>query len=187
MERTRTKLDRIREWLDVQLYKLRSKLTKPFKLEYDETLELFIVKTKRCLVVVYYRESNGAWTIVTTYAKHNYDRLYRTGTGQLLCTHTIEYCKGEHCPIHTPSNHHMVDWPTNWRDDNGVMERMCPHGIGHPDPDDYYVKQDKYIGTHGCDGCCNPRTKDKIKAGELMTSVRETPRPIDCNKELPDA
>jgi hypothetical protein len=43
----------------------------------------------------------------------------------------------------------MKEWPQNWREDRGIMERICPHGIGHPDPDD--PTTDKI---HGCDGCC---------------------------------
>lgn len=31
------------------------------------------------------------------------------------------------------------------------MERICPHGVGHPDPDCMYAKRDT---VHGCDGCC---------------------------------
>lgn len=31
-------------------------------------------------------------------------------------------------------------------------ERTCPHGVGHPDPDDV-LNEDK---VHGCDGCCHP-------------------------------
>ena len=54
----------------------------------------------------------------------------------------------------------MKDWPTNWR--NGGMfdikpphmERMCPHGVGHPDPDDVTNLGEDVIGIHGCDGCC---------------------------------
>jgi hypothetical protein len=48
------------------------------------------------------------------------------------------------------------------------MERICPHGVGHPDPDDlaYRIsiakkmgKDTKYLGIHGCDGCCTPPKK----------------------------
>lgn len=39
------------------------------------------------------------------------------------------------CCVHNPSDHHMRDWEMNWRSDTGVMERLCPHGVGHPDPD----------------------------------------------------
>jgi hypothetical protein len=34
------------------------------------------------------------------------------------------------------------------------MERICPHGIGHPDPDDPAFKN-PIEGVHGCDGCCS--------------------------------
>jgi hypothetical protein len=37
------------------------------------------------------------------------------------------------------------------------FERICPHGIGHPDPDDMaYWKSigEESMGVHGCDGCC---------------------------------
>lgn len=88
---------------------------------------------------------------------------YITGTGQLVWVHTPDKCKGEYCCIHNPSDHHMKDWPTHWRDDIGLMERICPHGIGHPDPDDLAFKRRKmgeeaasYFGIHGCDGCCKP-------------------------------
>lgn len=52
----------------------------------------------------------------------------------------------------------MRDWPQFWRDDRGLMERICSHGIGHPDPDDLAYKirtgGDDAEGVHGCDGCC---------------------------------
>ena len=74
---------------------------------------------------------------------------YTTGTGQKILVHDRADCSG-YCPIHWPSDHHMRDWPTNWRSDWGAfMERICPHGIGHPDPDDKNADP-----VHGCDGCC---------------------------------
>ena len=89
---------------------------------------------------------------------------YVTGTGQVIENiHSHQKCAGGPCVIHNPSDHHMREWPTNWRDDRGFMERICPHGIGHPDPDDPNADP-----VHGCDGCCNPRTEDKIKRKVLM-------------------
>jgi hypothetical protein len=52
-----------------------------------------------------------------------------------LKVHDPARCEGRSCVIHNPSDHHMKDWPLNWRSDTGVMERTCPHGIGHPDHD----------------------------------------------------
>lgn len=73
--------------------------------------------------------------------------------GQEITTHPKEMCEGEHCTIHNNSDHHMIDWPQNWRSDRRIMERICSHGVGHPDPDDP-KSQDKYEAVHGCDGCC---------------------------------
>lgn len=87
---------------------------------------------------------------------------YVSGTGQKLYVHNKNACKGFHCPIHNSSNHKMKDWPTNYREDRGLMERICEHGVGHPDPDDLNFKErtrgKKYAeleSIHGCDGCCS--------------------------------
>ena len=77
---------------------------------------------------------------------------YTTGTGQTLGNlHDADQCFGPNCPIHNPSDHHMTEWKTNWRADRYMMERICPHSVGHPDPDDRNADT-----IHGCDGCCNP-------------------------------
>lgn len=81
-----------------------------------------------------------------------------------LHTHGPEQCKDDAaCCIHKPSNHPLKDAPLQWRGDRGLMERKCPHGVGHPDPDDLAHKKrtmpdydDYAFGVHGCDGCCRP-------------------------------
>lgn len=77
--------------------------------------------------------------------------------GITLRTHPNKVCEGRNCCIHNPSNHHMVNWERNWRSTRRMMERICPHGVGHPDPDDAEFRAS--IGdtdtVHGCDGCCN--------------------------------
>lgn len=85
--------------------------------------------------------------------------LYITGTGQQVNVHDPDNCKGGYCVIHNPSNHHMVDWPTHWREDRKLLERLCPHGIGHPDPDhlDHLPAGRRSIESiHGCCGHCIP-------------------------------
>ena len=40
-----------------------------------------------------------------------------------------------------------------------MFERICEHGIGHPDPDQvsYWQRWGKEaLAIHGCDGCCRP-------------------------------
>lgn len=84
---------------------------------------------------------------------------FDTGTGQLVWVHPKAKCEGEYCCIHNPSDHPMKDYPLHWRSDKGSMERICPHGIGHPDPDEMaFLKRigsyEDHMGVHGCDGCC---------------------------------
>lgn len=91
---------------------------------------------------------------------------FTTGTGQVLTNvHEADDCRLPNCPIHNPSDHHMREWPLHWRGDGPfdmtrIFERICPHGVGHPDPDSvrYALEfmEDTTAGVHGCDGCCRP-------------------------------
>lgn len=83
--------------------------------------------------------------------------------GAVLKTHAEDACVGEFCCIHNPSDHALKDAPLNWRGDRGLMERICEHGVGHPDPDDLAYKERvmskedfemRAFGTHGCCLCC---------------------------------
>lgn len=78
-----------------------------------------------------------------------------THFGQVVVTHGAGQCLPP-CTIHAPSDHHMVGWPQLWRDDRQIMERICPHRVGHPDPDDLAVRTREGFGVHGCDRCCTP-------------------------------
>lgn len=68
--------------------------------------------------------------------------------GRVIRAHGAGFCETP-CAIHWPSGHHMREWPQQWRGDRQIIERVCDHGVGHPDPDDQ--NRDK---VHGCDGCC---------------------------------
>jgi hypothetical protein len=48
----------------------------------------------------------------------------------------------------------MRSFRQHWRGDRDMMERICTHGIGHPDPDDFRIRMGFDSGVHGCDGCC---------------------------------
>lgn len=79
--------------------------------------------------------------------------------GMLRNIHPTTACAGRHCWVHNPSTHRLDQAPISWRSDKLVAERICPHGVGHPDPDD--VGYQESIGRtgldiHGCDGCCGP-------------------------------
>lgn len=66
------------------------------------------------------------------------------------------------CVIHNPTEHHMSKWKLHYRADRNIFERICDHGIGHPDPDQfpYWKATDQsYEAVHGCDGCCRRETE----------------------------
>lgn len=81
----------------------------------------------------------------------------QVGATVLHNVHPASACEGYGCPIHHPSDHRLASAPLNWRDDRHLMERICQHGIGHPDADDLAFKARVGLdgdGVHGCDGCC---------------------------------
>lgn len=92
------------------------------------------------------------------------DRTWLYGEVVLSAVHNPQLCAGRHCVVHNPSDHHMRSWHLSWRDDKGIFERICPHGIGHPDPDQVaYFKEAglEALGIHGCDRCCRPPESEK--------------------------
>ena len=83
--------------------------------------------------------------------------------------HPRAQCEGRGIPccIHDPSPHHMRDWPMLWRADTGVMERTCPHGTGHPDPD-HLAWVTSLTPEHACPG--------KMLTGEARENIRASIR-----------
>jgi hypothetical protein len=81
-------------------------------------------------------------------------------TGQDLNVHNPDVCANDStpCVFHSPTEHKMRSWPMNIRE-TGLIERMCPHGIGHPDPDSAAYFGDGW-DIHGCDGCCFREEED---------------------------
>jgi hypothetical protein len=82
------------------------------------------------------------------------EKVVLENSEETLYTHPSYACKGEYCTIHNRSSHSMRSFPQHWRVDRAFMERICPHGVGHPDPDEYKLTLSKWEGVHGCDGCC---------------------------------
>lgn len=95
--------------------------------------------------------------------------------------HNPESCAGEPCAVHNPQ-HHMKDWPTTVRFDREcLIERICKHGVGHPDPHsvDYLANRDVHnwgqkeahmaYSIHGCDLCCTPPTPEEFREDNKMT------------------
>jgi hypothetical protein len=79
----------------------------------------------------------------------------------LVNVHSPVKCQARSCAVHHPSEHHMLNWRQHWRSDRGLMERICEHRVGHPDPD--HISWIRLVAgdltadaesIHGCDGCC---------------------------------
>lgn len=76
----------------------------------------------------------------------------------MINVHNPNACAGRGCAIHNhPSDHPLKDAPMIWKNARGILERLCQHGVGHPDYDSaLYLTS---IGAeaqniHACDGCC---------------------------------
>lgn len=86
--------------------------------------------------------------------------------------HNENKCATEYCTLHNRSDHHMRAFPQHWRDDQLFMERICPHGIGHPDPDELKLHRG-WLGAHGCDGCCQkPPANDPVNHPNHYTAYK---------------
>lgn len=121
---------------------------------------------------------------ITTHTE-TYDFLhYKNGGG--VRVHPATKCAGQTCCIHNPSDHPMREFPLYWRADRRLMERTCPHGTGHPDPDDLAFKQRRMgkryrlgaFDVHGCDGCCGGWTVRTVQQKIAAVIRREL---VCCN------
>jgi hypothetical protein len=85
---------------------------------------------------------------------------FTTPTGQALEIHAAEVCRGP-CPVHMPTGHHLRCLALHWNVERARFERVCDHGVHHPDPDVIaVVRRDRggeaagAASMHVCDGCC---------------------------------
>lgn len=113
-------------------------------------------------------------------------------------SHPLDECIGENCVVHNPSSHHMRDWPQRWQND-GVLNRICPHGQAHPDPDQFglWVAQGcETKAVHACDGCCayplqpqpSHRTAADVEAElSMLQMVRDVLRNSEASTVQPTA
>lgn len=93
-----------------------------------------------------------------------------------LETHPRRRCEGRPCVVHAPTIHALRDFRLSWREDRQIFERICTHGVGHPDPDSMWFWRElersrDWPGfaagqaVHGCDGCCH----SEVVLRELFT------------------
>ncbi len=72
----------------------------------------------------------------------------------ILAAHHPETCVGPICALHKRTDHVMRGWQQGLEMIGKVfiMTRICPHGIAHTDPDDFFVYDIGY-----CKDCDPPR------------------------------
>lgn len=116
---------------------------------------------------------SSAGAYVTTTERHT-AQLEHSNT--VLVCHDPADCAGRPCTLHNRTDHHMRHWRQHWRSDRLLMERICSHGVGHPDPDSF-----PGIDTvHGCDGCCAlPKLDDELSSIERR-ALEDIDHPHDC-------
>lgn len=72
----------------------------------------------------------------------------------LYYVHDGDTCVGP-CVIHNPSIPY-AERTLVWRNDRGIFEDICEHGVGHPSPEQipYWNRTGQsWHVVHGCDGC----------------------------------
>jgi hypothetical protein len=59
----------------------------------------------------------------------------------ILAAHHPDTCVGSVCALHKRTDHKMRGWQQSldMLGKTFVMTRVCPHGIAHTDPDDFFV------------------------------------------------
>lgn len=102
------------------------------------------------------RPLGGRWLDGETIGLARFEDDY----GQVLWRiHGRDNCKGKSCTVHRPSAHRLRGMKLLWRQEARIFERVCAHGVGHPDPDCYMIVDGAAVPAvdhhaHGCDGCC---------------------------------
>jgi hypothetical protein len=71
-----------------------------------------------------------------------------------IAAHHPDTCVGSICALHKRTDHVMRGWEQSLEMIGKVfiMTRICPHGITHTDPDDFFVYDIGY-----CKDCDTPR------------------------------
>ena len=58
-----------------------------------------------------------------------------------IAAHHPDTCAGEVCPLHKRTDHEMRGWEQSVQivGKTFITTRICPHGVTHTDPDDFFV------------------------------------------------
>lgn len=71
--------------------------------------------------------------------------------------HDKDFCAGQICVMHNPINGDFRRLLLVWENNVKRYERVCEHGVTHPDPSQFAFWRatgQEQLGTHPCDRCC---------------------------------
>lgn len=80
----------------------------------------------------------------------------------VISIHNPTQCAGRPCVFHNPSDHALSKAKVSYNESLHRVERVCSHGIHHPDVDEVVKVYDgfgetealKFAKHNDCDGCC---------------------------------
>lgn len=109
--------------------------------------------------------------------------------GQTIQVHERSQCIGEWCAIHRPMPGPWAQWPRWWREDRGIMERICACGIGHPVAEMYkwaYASNRIHLLMHDCCDCqCARQLEDDNTVILYLPADRVDPSMVEkLNRKL---
>lgn len=112
-------------------------------------------------------------------------------SGQSLQTHNSGQCFGQWCAIHRPMPGPWESWPRQWRDDRGILERVCPCGTGHPVAEMYewaIANGKGFELVHGCcvEHACAPRSTKRDAGAGWKLGVPDAEAPTEIMARVTD-
>jgi len=72
----------------------------------------------------------------------------------LTGVHSENLCAGQVCVIHSPTEHHMTEWPLDWDLNQALFYRTCPHQRRVLDPDQFQFLRESGKWADVKKACC---------------------------------
>src|SRR5882762_3100816 len=120
-----------------------------------------------------------------TYEVHPHEAAFIANLSRWA--HPVSQCEGQTCVVHNPLDGPWRALWSLWRQDRGIVERICQHGTGHPDPSQFEhwraIGQD-WQSIHGCDGCCSDWLITDVEDDEADRYAKGPGAPLTLDEAL---
>ena len=73
---------------------------------------------------------------------------------KIVNIHDRTACGGRVCVIHSPTEHHMSEWPLTWYENQALFYRTCPHQRRVLDPDQFQFLRESGKWADVKETCC---------------------------------